>query len=300
MAPKRTRSQANLDLRKDGQTQTKLSWSTTPQRSSSSNESDDDEVAPQGAKKQKAQKPAVKKDPTPAKLYKDALKSVDKTFNGYMKKYKLNPTPWDGITADDFAQAMTSFIPTARELAEVSPAFAFNLVLDLGEHSYGDLDATVKAAGFGESEKPHQELDELLVSLITTRVGADANAGKVPGQAYAVALPHAEVCVEERALRKMLRGKRDGPNKRERGLLDRARRDGLKTLFETRRERRETVEDWAGNALNDLLETGGRIDQYGIGRHYFRKSIDLLAEVKGVARPELRDPPREEWEKEVA
>ncbi|KAI6085485.1 hypothetical protein F4821DRAFT_240724 [Hypoxylon rubiginosum] len=79
------------------------------------------------------------------------------------------------------------------------------------------------------------------------------------------------------------------PNMRQLKQLDRARLADLKTMFDARRERRDTARDWAGNALNDLVETRGRI---GIGKHFFQKSIGLLASIKGVERPAFARSPK--------
>ncbi|KAK4209753.1 hypothetical protein QBC37DRAFT_429896 [Rhypophila decipiens] len=81
-------------------------------------------------------------------------------------------------------------------------------------------------------------------------------------------------------------------NKQERGWLNAARIKDLHAMFRARQERREKVVseengDWAGNALNDLVETRMRIDKYGIGEHYFRESVHKLAELKGVEAPEI-------------
>jgi hypothetical protein len=55
-------------------------------------------------KKPAAAKPA-KKGPTPEKLYKDALNSIDKTFNTLLKKYKPNPN----LLGDDGIVCARSF-----------------------------------------------------------------------------------------------------------------------------------------------------------------------------------------------
>ncbi|KAI0889612.1 uncharacterized protein GGS22DRAFT_1778 [Annulohypoxylon maeteangense] len=290
MGVKRTRSQTNASKPEETR-------ATTPQQANPPSASEDDVAIPRPAKKAKSQKPMSKKDPTPNKLYKDTLKQIDKKFAGMLKRYKPNPTPFSGITSDDFAAVMSSFIPQAQKLALTSPILAFNLVLDLGEHAYGDLDATVKASGFGETDEPYGKLDAVLVTLINARVELDENKGLIPGEVYKVEPPHREVGEGQRALsaalKKGMSARKRRPNKQEWGWIDKARREDLKALFEKRRVRREEAVDWVGNALNDLLETGGRIDEYGIGTHYFRESIGLLAEIKKIPRPALPRRPRE-------
>jgi hypothetical protein len=78
-------------------------------------------------------------------------------------------------------------------------------------------------------------------------------------------------------------------NKRDNLYLARMRVQDMHTLFNRRRERREKillgeggVGDWVGNALNELVETRCRIEEYGLGEHFFGASIKALAEIKGV------------------
>lgn len=47
--------------------------------------------------------------------------------------------------------------------------------------------------------------------------------------------------------------------------------------------------DWAGNAVNDLSETRRRIDGWGLGEHYFAKSIAQLSAIKGIEVPRYND-----------
>ncbi|KAI1258728.1 hypothetical protein F5Y18DRAFT_326765 [Xylariaceae sp. FL1019] len=100
---------------------------------------------------------------------------------------------------------------------------------------------------------------------------------------YKIEPSKADLGGEEDALRELIRHK-VRPNKAEYNALTRARLADLNAMFQARRCRRETATDWAGNALNDLTETQARIDEYGIGDHYFRESINLLASMKGVKK----------------
>ncbi|KAI0833966.1 hypothetical protein F5Y06DRAFT_182069 [Hypoxylon sp. FL0890] len=292
MGVKRSLSEANPEQQGNSRKQTRLSFAGTSRSSSSPSNTNDEQPRP--AKELAAPKPASIKKSTPDKLYKATLKDVDKTFDALLKGYKANPKPGYGVTSDDFAKAMASFIPTAKALKEDSPTDAFNLLLDLGEHAYGDLGGSIKASGWGDTDEPFKEMDDLLVDLVNELREAENAHAKEATEKHAgkfkIELPYSDLYGEERTLRQAL-GKKS-PNKQQRGQLDRARRADLKKLLDTRRERREATEDWMGNALNDLVETAGRIDQYGIGDHFFRKSIDLLTSIKGVERPCLRPPPR--------
>ncbi|KAI1775663.1 hypothetical protein F4818DRAFT_414563 [Hypoxylon cercidicola] len=250
------------------------------------------------ASKQKktARTSPAKKEPTPSnKLYKDTLKKVDKVFNALVKKYSANPTEWSGVTADTFATSMeAAFLPIVKSLSATSPVIAFNLLMDIGEHAYGDLDASAKASGFGETEEPYKRMDDQMVEIINARReadGTDADGTNVSAaKPYAVEPSYSDLGGDESALRSLW-GKKH-PNIQQRKQLDRARLADLKAMFNARRERRDAAQDWAGNALNDLVETGGRIGEYGIDTHFFQKSVGLLALIKGVERPVFAEPPK--------
>ncbi|KAI3325414.1 hypothetical protein HD806DRAFT_447584 [Xylariaceae sp. AK1471] len=241
--------------------------------------------------------PASKKKEPAKQLYEATIKAVDKIFNQLVRQYKPNPNGWYGITADNFAAAMAQQISGVKKLQEHgSSSLAFNLVLDLGEHAYGDLEACVKAGGFGDTDKPYQEMDRLLAEIIATRrceeetatgSASDTTTAEEESEKaeYQIEPSRDDLGTEEERLRENVIDKKRGPNKQQRGELKRARLADLRKLFEVRRQRRATTGDWAGNALNELVETRARIDQYGIGDDFFKESIGLLASIKGVKTP---------------
>lgn len=51
--------------------------------------------------------------------------------------------------------------------------------------------------------------------------------------------------------------------------------------MEWRQKRREVVSNWVGIVLEDLKGTRKEIDGYGIGDHFFAKSIENLETLKG-------------------
>lgn len=189
--------------------------------------------------------------------------------------------------------AMARHIDDVKKLKKDSLSLAFNLLLDLGEHAYGDLEACVKASGFGETEEPFKEMDELLSEIITARqeeeqaAAQDTETGSKDGtttERYRFEASRADLGREAETLWGFLGSKH--PNKRQRNELDKARLADLQTMFSARRERREATKDWAGNALNDLAETRARIEAYGIGEYFFGESINLLAALKEVEPPQ--------------
>ncbi|KAI1118988.1 hypothetical protein F5Y14DRAFT_186585 [Nemania sp. NC0429] len=252
-----------------------------------------DEVEVRPVKARASRTSASKKTPA-HKLYKDTINTIDKTFKQMVKNYKPNPNGWYGITSDDFSKAMARHLSDVEKLKDDSPSLAFNLLVDLGEHAYGDLEACVKSSGFGDTEEPFKEMDQLLSEIIAARREEERTAAQVAGieskndtttETYKFKASRADLGCEEKSLRDLIGPKH--PNKQLRRKLDIARLADLQTMFSTRRERRATTEDWAGNALNDLAETRARIEQYGIGEHYFRESINLLAAAKGVEPPPI-------------
>ncbi|KAI1204078.1 uncharacterized protein F4807DRAFT_466041 [Annulohypoxylon truncatum] len=240
----------------------------------------------------KEENPAAKKDPTPEKLYNDAArKEADKAFFAVMKQYD----PASGVLSDRFYAKLASYIPEAKKVTEAYITCGIDLVLALG-----DREGSKKASGYDSPGENFQRFDEKFVELINYRLDLAKLAAVVPVAGYVVEPPHEEVGVAERAMCEGYREqwKKRRPDKQQYAQLDRARRDDLRDLVETRRDRREMAEDWAGNTLKDLLGAAVRIYQYGIGEHYFAKSIALLAEVKMIERPPLPKPPRELWESE--
>jgi hypothetical protein len=178
---------------------------------------------------------------------------------------------------------MAKFIPQVKQLQETSVSDAFNLLMYLGDHAYGDVGWCFKASGFGETDIPFKEMDDCMVELIRLRSEGEEEEG-VSSSGFELKLSTDDFGGKGDATKDLLGGK-ERPNKQERGWLVRARIDDLKAMFVTRRARRETTDDWAGNALNDLAETRRRIEMYGIGEHFSDSSIGHLASWKGVDKP---------------
>ncbi|KAI1324015.1 hypothetical protein F5Y16DRAFT_324576 [Xylariaceae sp. FL0255] len=308
-ATKRSVADAGLDTIGSNSKQTKLTQFSISQSPNATAPTEQPNISDKhqlsSVKKAKGVRAAGSKKKDPAnEFYNATIKVIDKTFKQLVKQYKPNPNGWYGITADDFSKAMASHATDVKKLINLgSLSLAFNLLMDLGEHAYGDLEACVKAAGFDDTDEPFQEMDKLLIEIITARrkevedqqtseapeehTGADATATKkkVAQSKFILKPMNEDLGSEEKSLRDFMEighGRRRRPNKQQRGQLNRARLNDLKTLFEVRRQRRATTEDWAGNALNELVETRDRIGAYGIGCHFFTESIGLLATVKGV------------------
>jgi hypothetical protein len=114
-------------------------------------------------------KEAAVKAPKPDKVFKDALKDINKTWNAVHKKYKPNAR---GVARPHFsclASTLTpafihafnpladrttfrshlapQFVPRVKDLSSGTPLHAFILLLDMADHCYGDLEACMKASG---------------------------------------------------------------------------------------------------------------------------------------------------------
>lgn len=183
---------------------------------------------------------------------------------------------------------MATLLPTLEELGNESPLDAFNVLMYLGDHAYGELEACCKSSGWGNSEELFIEMDDTGVALIAKALAAKkmtaangvASTDASETKPYVVAPSTSDMGTEWRELLDLFGTGQ--LNKQKRGWLKKARLMDLKHLFELRKERRESTADWTGNALNDLMETRDRIEGYGLGEYFFAKTIALLASEKGV------------------
>ena len=105
--------------------------------------------------------------PGAAKLLADQIEAAASKVSDKLctKTYNAKKT---GVTSDDMSKAMMPFLDEVEELRTLpnSTAIAFDLVMTLGEYSYGELGC----GGSGYDERPSDiEIDELLVELATER-----------------------------------------------------------------------------------------------------------------------------------
>lgn len=105
--------------------------------------------------------------PGAAKLLAGQIKAAASRISDKLctKTYNAKKT---GVTSDDMSKAMMPFLDEIEDLRKLpnSTAIAFDLVMTLGEYSYGELGC----GGSGYDERPSDiEVDELLVELATER-----------------------------------------------------------------------------------------------------------------------------------
>ncbi|KAI8304856.1 hypothetical protein K4K61_005832 [Colletotrichum sp. SAR11_59] len=237
------------------------------------------------AKASAAKKPAAQKAKakSPNKTYDEAIKSIDKTYAQFLKKYKPNGS-W---TADEFSAGFARLLPMAQAIKDESLPLAFNLILDIGEHSYGDVDYGAKTCGYGDTDEPFQAMDNALLEIIESRL-EDCTDHECNDVAFILSPTTDDMGTSQDELREALKPK-GIRNKSQFLMNDRARRGDQQLLMTRRRTRRVDTVDWAGNALNDLSETRRRIDSWGLGKHYFAKSIAKLSAIKGIDVPRYND-----------
>ena len=224
---------------------------------------------------------------TPAKLYKDTVAAVDKTSKALEKR---------GANTDATAAAMQKVLPSVNELLAFdtpsSTKNAFVLALHIAEHAVADLDGHLKACGYGGHERPFEAMDTVLLRVIEQRVKDEINGGTAVERKKVATDGTGEVAFAQEKYEgvksrrepenyyefEQVAGKR--PNKQERNMVDRCRREGNIARAEMRRERREREEDdvWVANALADSKAWAKYVDGYGL-EQYLHKSISKLQQL---------------------
>jgi hypothetical protein len=126
-------------------------------------------------------------------------------------------------------------------------------------------------SGYGGTEEPFEALDDLMLSIIphlkipSTGSANDPSLPKVP---HRWTLADADVGVF----------KTGRPNKQQRGQIDRQKASWMTERNAVAKERREKVEDWITNAIEELKGERDAIKGYGLDG-YFEKSITKLEEL---------------------
>jgi hypothetical protein len=236
-------------------------------------------------KKAPVKKAAAKKAPTKKAggsdnaveaLYKKIVDDVDKkanTLDARVTKMGPNST---AITSDTYAETMVKFVKDIRKLMEMGQEgaqLAFNAVLYIGPHMHGDLEATCKMCGFGGTEEPFAEMDELMLKVIALREDVECGGSEdaaLPEVEHRWTNDDADVGVF----------KTGRPNKQQRGQIERQKAKWMKDRNDAMRQRREKdVVDWISNGIDELKDEKDYIKAYGL-EGYFSKSIAMLETMK--------------------
>lgn len=200
---------------------------------------------------------------------------MDKKVSSLDARVKKNGPKSAAVISDHYASAMVKFIKDIQKLMAMGPdgaRCAFNAMLYISPHAHGDLEASWKMSGYGETEEPFAELDDTMLEIIGLRHDFEC-AGKdegLPEVRHRWTTADAEVGVF----------KTGRPNKQQRGQIERQKAKWIKERFEEARRRREKIEDWVGNAIQELKEESADIESYGL-EGYFKKRIAKLEELRG-------------------
>ena len=231
----------------------------------------EEDVAPPKKKKSKA---ASKPGPKPknntkeaTKLYNNTIKAIDREVKKYDAILQKLTGRCDSFTTDDYAESVVKHFSAFRELVKLDRVMAFNLLLSMADASHTDLDSTIKASGFGESEGAFAHLDGALVVLIEGR-------DKPTEAQHATELPPVphRWTYEDAAVGVFKTGY---PNKQQRNEMHKQKLDWERDRTERRRQRRVDEEDWVKVALSDLVEERDYLKEYGVER-YLPTSIASL------------------------
>jgi hypothetical protein len=289
-APSESSNTTKATKRKRGLAETLQSFPTDLGVISSAEEASDVEERPRkkaGTEKKKkptkkAAGPKKQKAKTAQQTYTSTIDKIDKKVRELDRKCKAQGPNGRMYNSDNYAKAMANFLPEVTELSDMDDGgvkLAFNLMLYLGEHVHGDFYMCVKMAGYGGSERPYKELDEVMLGLIERRKDEATENGvhKAPEATSLPTVPHrwtaadADVGVF----------KTGRPNKQQRNQMVRQREEWTKERSKKARERREVTKDWVGNALLELTDQRDFLADYGLD-DYFIKSIARLEELKST------------------
>jgi hypothetical protein len=116
-------------------------------------------------------------------LYKRTIDDVIKKVSSLDARVKKMGPNSSAVTSDDYARGMCKFIKDIKKLMVMGPdgaRCAFNLLLYIGPHAHGDLEATRSMSGYGGTEEPFADLDEAVLEIIGLREDVDC-AGKDEG-----------------------------------------------------------------------------------------------------------------------
>ncbi|EHK99070.1 hypothetical protein M7I_5070 [Glarea lozoyensis 74030] len=100
------------------------------------------------------------------------VETIKKKSTALDKRVKAAGPNSRAVTSDTYAQAMEKFIKDVRKLMDMGEEgviMAFNLLLEMGQHSRGDFHMSMKMCGFGESGDSYQMMDECMLEVIEKR-----------------------------------------------------------------------------------------------------------------------------------
>ncbi|KAK5136553.1 hypothetical protein LTR08_002897 [Meristemomyces frigidus] len=219
------------------------------------------------------------------KLCTETLKAVEKRYIELDKKVKAMSGNSRAITVATYATSAAKHLSTAKKLAATGETvLAFNFVMALGDASHRSMSTSKMSGDCGDCDDRYARLDEALLALIEKREepATAAQVEELPSVPHRWEREDADVGPFKTG---------NGPNKQQRGQMDRHYIDWEKKRREARRARRETCGDWVAAALSDLVEDRNYLKEFGVGEDfhswreeqqansYFRNSIAKLEEL---------------------
>ena len=144
------------------------------------------------------------------------------------------------------------YLPVVKSLSEDldSPLLAFLLLCDVAEHSYGNLEFSVKCSGWGDTEDPFKRMDKVMVEVISLLALAsndtksEGEEGKEGKEGFEVKPSKEDMGTEwdaKFAALNSLKEKIRRWSKQDNLGLRHARERDLRTLFARRREKRDKI-----------------------------------------------------------
>ena len=219
------------------------------------------------------------------RMYSEALNAINSKVEMLDKRCeKQDSNNKFGINSDDYVDAMASFLPQVRALAQSDgeddgKRLALILLLHLAEHTYADFELGFRMCGCGEGEKSYEELDATMIEIIEQLGICGGLSAAAPTAVNEAFMSKAKPRWDRDRDGDVGVFKTGRPNKQQRGQLRRQKVAWEKERLKVRREEREAEgADLVRVALAQLKDNWAWIEDYGI-ECYFPKSIERLEEL---------------------
>ncbi|RDW56910.1 hypothetical protein BP5796_12977 [Coleophoma crateriformis] len=209
--------------------------------------------------------------------YRATINKVDDRLQALDKKSKVQGPNLSVVTSNDYTIAMAKFIPDVQKLTNMGKdgaAWAFNVLLYMAEHSYRDVDVSTETDLSDGPKESFQAMDAALLGLIEKR----HQQPRATGDGAEVTFVRNKWTDADADVGEFKTGQ---PNKQQRSQMAAQKLQWMKCRSDELRERREKVQDWAANALEELVDHRdcvASLERDG----FFVKSIARLEELRGA------------------
>ncbi|RDW56760.1 hypothetical protein BP6252_13983 [Coleophoma cylindrospora] len=209
--------------------------------------------------------------------YRATINKVDDRLQALDKKSKVQGPNLSVVTSSDYTIAMAKFIPDVQKLTNMGKdgaAWAFNVLLYMAEHSYRDVEGSTEPDVGGGPKESFEAMDAALLGLIEKR----HQQPRATGDPVEVTFVRNKWTDADADVGEFKTGQ---PNKQQRSQMAAQKLQWMKCRSDEMRERRDKVQDWAANALEELVDQRdcvASLERDG----FFVKSIARLEELRGV------------------